>query len=250
MNKSSFFMMCQHAVIAALRNPKRKVLRVFLTEESKKNIHRKNQKKNLLDDVKVHFKTKKELDKYTSKEQLMHGGYVAEVEHLNHPNLKEYIKEKKDCTFVCLDEVTDPRNIGSLIRSAASFKIDGLIIKERHFPKDSKLMYKSASGCMEHLNIFQVSNINSTLKNLRERNFWVYGFDSSGDKDFTEIKWEGKNVLLFGSEGFGMREHTGKYADFFVKIDINKDVESLNISNSAAIVFHHLDYLKNKNEKF
>ena len=108
-------------------------------------------------------------------------------------------------------------------------------------------MYKSASGCMEHLNIFKVSNINSTLKNLREKNFWVYGFDAKGDKDFTDVKWEGKNVLLFGSEGFGMREHTGKYADFFVKIDINKKIESLNISNSAAIVFHHLSYLKNKN---
>ena len=101
MNKSSFFIIGQHAVIEALRNPKRKVLRVFLTEESKKNIHRKSPKKNLLEDVKVYFKTKKELDKYTSKEQLMHGGYVAEVEHLDQPDLKEYIKEKKKLYF-CL----------------------------------------------------------------------------------------------------------------------------------------------------
>ncbi|MDC1146589.1 RNA methyltransferase, partial [Candidatus Pelagibacter sp.] len=205
MNKSSFFIVGQHAVIEALRNPKRKVLKVFLTEESKKNIHRKNQKKNLLQEVKVYFKTKKELDKYTTKEQLMHGGYVAEIEHLDKPDLKEFIKEKKNLTFVCIDEVTDPRNIGSLIRSAASFNIDGLIVKERQFPSDSKLMYKAASGCIEHLNIFEVSNINSTLKNLREKNFWIYGFDAKGDKNFTEIKWEGKNVLLFGSEGFGMR---------------------------------------------
>ena len=244
MNKSSFFIVGQHAVIEALRNPKRKVLRVFLTEDAKKNIHRKNPRKNVLDDVKIYFKSKKELDKYTNKEQLMHNGYVAEVEHLEQLELKEFIKDKKECTFVCLDEVTDPRNIGSLIRSASSFNIDGLIIKERHFPSDSKLMYKSASGCIEHLNIFQVSNINSTLKNLKEKNFWVYGFDSRGKKNFTDIKWEGKNVLLFGSEGFGMKEHTGKYADFFVKIDINKDIEILNISNSAAIVFHHLSYLK------
>ena len=159
MNKSSFFIVGQHAVIEALRNRKRKVLRVFLTEESKKNIHRKNPKINVLDGVKIYYKTKKELDKYTTKEQLMHGGYVAEIEHLNKLDLKEFIKEKKNLTFVCLDEVTDPRNIGSLIRSAASFNIDGLIVKERHFPSDSKLMYKSASGCMEHLNIFQVSNI-------------------------------------------------------------------------------------------
>ena len=244
MNKSYFFIVGQHAVIEALRNENRKVLKIFLTEESKKNIHRKNPQKNVLEDVKVYFKTKKELDKYTNKEQLMHGGYVAEIEHLEQPELKEFIKKKNNLTFVCIDEVTDPRNIGSLIRSAASFKIDGLIVKERQFPSDSKLMYKSASGCMEHLNIFQVSNINSTLKNLREKNFWVYGFDAKGEKNFTDTKWEGKNVLLFGSEGFGMREHTGKYTDFLVRIDINKDIESLNISNSAAIVFHHLSYLK------
>ncbi len=244
MNKSSFFIVGQHAVIEALRNPKRKVLKVFLTEESKKNIHRKNPNRNILEDVKVFFKNKKELDKYTNKEQLMHGGYVAEIEHLKYPELKEFIKEKKNLVFVCIDGVTDPRNIGSLIRSAASFKIDGLIVKERQFPEESKLMYKSASGCMEHLNIFQVSNINSTLKNLREKNFWVYGFDADGKKNFTDIEWEGKNVLLFGSEGFGMKKHTGKYTDFLVRIDINKEIESLNISNSAAIVFHHLSYLK------
>ena len=246
MNKSSFFIAGQHAVIEALRNPYRKVLRVFLTEDAKKNIHRKNPKKNVLKDVKVYFKSKKELDKYTSKEQLMHNGYVAEIEHLDQPDLKKFIKGKNNLTFVCLDEVTDPRNIGSLIRSAASFNVDGLIIKERHFPRDSKLMYKSASGCMEYVNIFQVSNINSTLKNLRENNFWVYGFDVKGQKDFTDIKWEGNNILLFGSEGFGMKQHTSKYADFLVKININKNVESLNISNSAAIVFHYLGYLKKK----
>ena len=247
MNKSSFLIVGQHAVIEALRNPKRKVLKVFLTEESKKNIHRKNPKKNVLADVKVYFKNKKELDKYSNREQLMHGGYVAEVEHLEKLNLKEFIKEKKNLTLVCIDEVTDPRNIGSLIRSAASFNIDGLIVKERHFPNDSKLMYKSASGCMEHLNIFEVSNVNSTLKSLREKNFWVYGFDANGDKDFTKVVWEGKNILLFGSEGFGMTQHTTKYTDYLVKIEINKEIESLNISNSAAIVFHHIN--KNKNKK-
>ena len=244
MNKSSFFIAGKHAVIEALKNPKRKVLRVFLTEESKKSIHRENQRKNLLQDVKIHFKTKKELDNYTTREQLMHQGYVAEIEHLEKLALKDFIKNKNNLTFACLDEVTDPRNIGSLIRSAASFNIHGLIVKERQFPNESKLMYKSASGCIEHINIFEVSNINSTLKNLRENNFWIYGFDSNGKKNFTEIKWKGNNVLLFGSEGFGMRQHTKKYADFLVRIDINKNIESLNISNSAAIVFHHLNYLK------
>ncbi len=240
MNKTSFFIVGKHAVTEALKNPQRKVLRVFLTEESKKNIHRESPNKNLLKDVKIYFKTKKELDKYCKNEQILHQGYIAEIEHIENEILKEFIKKKNNITFVCLNEVTDPRNIGSIIRSAASFKIDGIIVKERHFPKESKLMYKSASGCLEHINIFQVSNINTTLKFLREKNFWVYGFDSKGEKDFTEIEWKGNNILLFGSEGFGLKKNTEKYTDFLIKIKINKNIESLNISNAAAIVFHHI----------
>ena len=244
MNKSSFFIIGQHAVFEALKNPKRKVLRLFLTEESKKNIHKKSPNKNLLKDVKIYFKTKKELDKYSTKENLLHQGYVAEIEHLEKPILKEFIKSRKNVNLVCLDGITDPRNIGSLIRSALAFDIDGIIIKERIFPSESKSMFKAASGAMEYMNIFEVSNINSTLKNLKNKNFWVYGFDGSGKKDFTEIEWEGNNILLFGSEGSGMHVHTSKYSDFIVKIDISKKIESLNISNSAAIVFHYLRYIK------
>ncbi len=242
--KSSFFIAGRHAVISALKNPKRRVLKIFLTEDSKKNIHKLNPNKNLLKDVKIFFKTKKELDKYCRSEDILHQGYVAEIEHLEDIELKEFIKNKNNLTFVCLDEVTDPRNIGSLIRSAASFDIDGLIVKERHFPSESKVLYKSASGCVENLNIFKVSNINTTLKFLRDKNFWVYGFDANSDKDFTQIKWTGNNILLFGSEGYGLKKHTEKYTDFLVKIDINKNVESLNISNSAAIVFHYINQQK------
>tara|TARA_Y100000816_G_scaffold242099_1_gene189143 strand:+ start:90 stop:827 length:738 start_codon:yes stop_codon:yes gene_type:complete len=242
--KSTFFIAGRHAVIEALKNSKRRVLKIFLTEESKKNIHKQSPNKNLLKDVKVFFKTKKELDKYCRSEDILHQGYVAEIEHLENPELKEFIKNKKNLTFACLDGVTDPRNIGSLIRSAASFSIDGLIVKERHFPAESKLLYKSASGCVEQLNIFQVSNINTTLKFLRDKNFWIYGFTASTDKNFTEVDWNGNNVLVFGSEGHGLNKHTKKYTDFSVKISINKNVESLNISNSAAIVFHHINQQK------
>jgi len=219
-------------------------LKIFLTEESKKTIHRASPKKNLLKEVKVFFKSKKELDKYSKSEGILHQGFVAEIEHLEKIDLNNFIRSKKKLTLACLDQVTDPRNIGSVIRSAASFNIDGLIVKERQFPSESKLMYKAASGCMELVNIFEVSNINSAIKNLRDKNFWIYGFDAKGKKNFTEIKWEGNNVLLFGSEGSGMREHTKKYTDFLVNININENVESLNISNCAAIVFHHFDYLK------
>ena len=245
MNKSSFFIVGKHAVIEALKNPKRKVLRLFLTEESKKTIHRINPRRNLLKDQKIYFKTKKELDKYSKNEGIQHQGLIAEIEHLEEIQLKKFIQDKSNSTLVCLDEITDPRNIGSIIRSAASFGIDGIIIKERLYPSESKLMYKSASGAIENINIFNVSNINTTLKYLRENNFWIYGFDSNSEKDFTKIKWSGKNVLLFGSEGYGISMHTKKYTDFLVKIKIDEKVESLNVSNSAAIAFHYINSKKN-----
>ena len=241
---SSFFIVGKHTVIEALKNPKRKVLRIFLTEESKKTIHRYSPRQNLLKNLKVYYKTRKELDKYSGKDEILHQGFVAEVEELENYELKEYIKNKGQLTFVCLENVTDPRNIGSIIRSAASFNINGIIVKERNFPKDSKLMYKSASGCLEHINIFKVSNIKTTLKFLKTKNFWVYAFDARSNKDFTSVDWRGNNILLFGSEGFGIKKHTEKYADFLVKIHINKNIESLNASNSASIVFHHINQRK------
>tara|TARA_Y100000590_G_scaffold450785_1_gene591054 strand:- start:549 stop:1292 length:744 start_codon:yes stop_codon:yes gene_type:complete len=244
MTQSSFLIVGKHAAIEALKNPKRKVLKIFLTEESKKIIHRENPNKNLVKGVKIFYKTKKELDNYCKNEDILHQGFVAEIEQLEENNLKEFIKRKNNLTLACLDNVNDPRNIGSIIRSAASFDIDGIIVKERHFPEKSKLMYKSASGCMEHVNVFKVSNINTTLKYLKDNNFWIYGFDNKGDRDFSKINWKGNNILLFGSEGFGLKKHTEKYADFIVKININKKVESLNIANSASIVFHHLKIKK------
>ena len=90
-------------------------------------------------------------------------------------------------------------------------------------------MQKEASGYREYIKSLEVSNINATLKNLKNKNVWVYGFDGNGDKKLTDIKWEGNKILLFGSEGSGMHEHTSKYADFLVKSDIDKNIESLNI---------------------
>ena len=247
MKKSTFLIAGKHAVTEALKNPNRKVLKIFLTEVSKKNLNKDNQDLNLLENIKLFYKTKKELDRLCSKEQISHQGLIAEIEHLENTSIKDYLllaENKKNLTFVVLEEVTDPRNIGSIIRCAASFNIDGLIVKERLFPSESKLLYKSASGCMEHINIFEVSNINTALKYLKTKNFWICGFDKNGNKDFTEHDWEGNNVLLFGSEGYGLKYQTIKNSDFLLKICINKKIESLNISNSAAVVFHYINNLK------
>ncbi len=249
MKKTSFLIAGKHAVTEALKNPKRNVLRVFLTEDSKKNLNRENQDKNLLKNVKIFYKTKKELDRLCSKEQISHQGLIAEIEHLEENNLKDFFnneKAEKNITLVALEDVTDPRNIGSIVRSAVAFNIDGLIVKERIFPSESKLLYKSASGAMEHINIFEVSNINTALKYLKTLNFWVCGFDITWKEDFSSHDWNGKNILLFGSEGYGLKHQTIKNSDFLLKININKKIESLNISNSAALVFHYINHIKSK----
>jgi len=247
--KSTFYIVGKHAVVEALKNPKRRVVRVFLTEDSKKKIHKENQHINLLKNLSVFYKTKKDLDKYCSREGITHQGMVAEIEHLDNVNIKEFVNENKNrnnINLVALDDVTDPRNIGSIIRSAASFNIDGIIVKERSYPSDSKLLYKSASGCTELINIFQVSNVNTTLKYLKSKNFWVSGFDSEAKKDFTNHNWKGNNILLFGSEGYGLNYQIKKNSDFLFRININEKVDSLNISNSASVVFHYLSTIKEK----
>jgi len=247
MKKTSFLIAGKHPVTEALKNPKRNVLRVFLTEDSKKSLNRENQDTNLLKKVKIFYKTKKELDRLCSKDKISHQGLVAEIEHQESFTIKDFLienSERNNINFVALEEVTDPRNIGSIIRSAASFNIDGIIVKERSYPKESKLLYKSASGCTEIINIFEVSNINTTLKYLKSKNFWISGFDSNVEKDFTNHDWKGNNVLLFGSEGYGLNYQTKKNSDFLFHIKINKKVESLNIANSASIVFHYIQMKK------
>ena len=245
MKKTTFLIVGKHAVLEALKNPSRKIERVFLTEDAQKKLNRENQNLNLFKKVNVFYKSRKELDNLCGRDETAHQGLVAEVEQLEEITLKEFIVEnkKKNLNFIALEEVTDPRNIGSIIRSAVAFKMDGIIVKERSFPSKSKLLYKSASGGTEHIKIFKVSNLNTSLKYLKSKEFWVSAFDVSGTKDFTKNNWNGKNVLLFGSEGYGIKAKTLENSDFKFKVDIDENIESLNISNTVSIVCHHISQI-------
>ena len=242
MKKNNFLIAGKHAVIEALKNPKRKIHRCFLTEDAKKNLNRSNQSSNLLRNIRCFLKSRKELDNLCGKSEISHQGLVAEVEPLEDLTLKDFMlnNNNKNIKFIALEDVTDPRNIGSILRSAVSFKIDGIIVKERSFPATSKLLYRSASGGTEYINIFKVSNINTSLKYLKTKDFWVSAFDVSAKKIFNEKEWRGRNVLLFGSEGYGLKQQTLKNSDFQYKIDIH-NMESLNISNTVSIVCYHID---------
>ena len=242
MKKTTFLIVGKHAVLEALKNPFRKIERVFVTEDAKKKVNRENQTINLFKSVSVFHKSRKELDNLCGKDETAHQGLIAEVEHLEEVTLKEFIlkTKKQNINLIGLEEVTDPRNIGSIIRSAVAFGIDGLLVKERSFPSKSKLLYKSASGGTEHIKIFKVSNLNTALKFLKTKDFWISAFDVSATKDFTRNDWKGKNVLLFGSEGFGIKDKTLKNSDFKFKVNMNNNIESLNISNTVSIVCHHI----------
>jgi len=242
MKKTTFLIVGKHAVLEALKNPSRKIERVFLTEDAQKKLNRENQNLNLFKRINVFYKSKKELDNLCGRDETAHQGLVAEAEQLEEITLKEFVidNKKKNINLIALEDVTDPRNIGSIIRSAVAFGIDGIIVKERSFPSKSKLLYKSASGGVEHIKIFKVSNINTTLRFLKVKEFWVSAFDVSAKKDFTEHKWNGKNILLFGSEGFGIKAKSLENSDFRFRVNMNKNIESLNISNTVSVVCHHI----------
>ena len=242
MKKSTFLIVGKHAVLEALKNPSRKIERIFLTEDARKKMNRENQSLNLFKSVNVFYKSKRELDNLCGKDETSHQGLIAEIEQLEEITLKEFVlkNNKKNVNFIALEEVSDPRNIGSIIRSSVAFNIDGLIVKERSFPSKSKLLYKSASGGTEHIKIFKVSNLNTALKYLKTKDFWISAFDASAEKDFTKNNWRGKNVLLFGSEGYGIKAKTLENSDFKFKVNINKNIESLNISNTVSVVCHHI----------
>ena len=243
MKKSTFLIAGKHAVLEALKNTNRKIERVFLTEDAQKKLNRENQNLNLFKKTSVFYKSRRELDNLCGRDETAHQGLVAEVEQLEEVTLKEFVlenKKKKNINLIALEEVTDPRNIGSIIRSAVAFNIDGIIVKERSYPSKSKLLYKSASGGTEHIKIFKVSNINTALKFLKTKEFWVSAFDISAKKDFTKHDWKGKNILLFGSEGFGIKAKTLENSDFRFKVNMNNNIESLNISNTVSVVCHHI----------
>lgn len=244
MKKTTFLIVGKHAVTEALKNPNRNIERIFLTEDAQKNLNKENQSLNLLKNIHVFYKSRKELDNLCGRDEIAHQGLIAEVEHLEESTLKDFLlnNNEKNLNFLALEEVSDPRNIGSIIRSAVSFSIDGIIVKERSFPSKSKLLYRSASGGTEYIKIFKVSNINTSLKYLKSKEFWISAFDVTANKDFTQHDWQGRNVLLFGSEGEGLKTKTLMNADFQFKIDINKNIESLNISNTVSIVCHHINH--------
>ena len=245
MKTGAFWIGGKHAVLSAIKNPKRKINKLIITEENEKDFNPKNFNKKII----IEIKDKKEIDKIFINESIVHQGIAAEIESIPAIELKEYLKIKNNSknTLVVLDDITDQRNIGSIIRSCSAFNIDAVILLEKNYNPKNKMMYKSASGAMEIVNIIPVSNITNALELLKKNNYWVYGLDGNAKENIEDQKWSNQNVFVFGSEGDGLRRLVKENCDHLIKIQINKEIESLNVSNAVSVTLGIFRLLQKKN---
>ena len=229
MDKKSFWIGGRHAVEAALNNKHREIVRVVSLQEIKVASKR----------VEIQIENKKFFNKIFLDKDLAHQGIAALIKPLKEHSLEEEIKNNNLKNLIALDGITDTRNIGSIIRNAVAFNIDGIIVNKKEINQDSQAMYKAASGAMENIKIFSVSNITNYMKLLKRNDFWVIGFDSNAKKNFEKFKWFKKNLLIFGSENYGIGKNLLTNCDEVLKINISNKIDSLNVScATSAVLFN------------
>ena len=223
-----------HTVLAALNNPKRDVRRVLVTTRAAGKLSCQIETRVL------EFVTPKEIEQLTGA-NAVHQGIAAEVMHLNKRSLADIstlVQDKEQALLVILDQVTDPRNVGAILRSAAAFKADALIQQERNSPPADQLMAKAASGGLEHIDLINVPNINRAIEKLKTNGFWIIGLDSNATNFLNETELPKKCCLVLGAEDSGLRRLTLKACDKAVRIPISSNTDSLNISNAAAVAMY------------
>lgn len=232
----------KHSILSALKNKNRKLYYLILTEESSKFWKEQIQVLNLSLVIKI--KTKEELDLITNYQP--HQNSILVTEPLDRISLDEFIftsKLRSDLPqrIIILDQVTDPQNVGAIIRSAYAFNMDGVALSQSNSPTETSSMAKASSGAIEKIKIIQLSNMSREIKKLQAANFNVYGLAFGGNKTISELHSENGNVaIIVGSEGKGLRRLTKEKVDQLLEIPINKDCESLNVANAASIAMFEL----------
>ena len=155
-------------------------------------------------------------------------------------NLENLLQDNNLNTVVFLDQINDPRNIGSIIRNCVAFNIKYLILENNSVNLKSNAMHKASSGYIENISIIEVSNINNALIKLKKENFFIYGMDSNAGKELASVNFVKKKIIILGSEGKGIRKNVSEKCNQLIKIKMNKETESLNVSNASAIILHHI----------
>lgn len=220
-----------HPVEAALQNPNRKILEIRFCKQPPFEWPKK---------VPSHAVSKEQIESVVGRDAV-HQGIIARVQVLPTYTLDDLIadtRKTQNALVVILDQVSDPHNIGAIMRSAVAFNASALILPDAGAPQESGTLAKSASGALETLPLIRVTNLVRALDQLKKAGFWCVGMDGHADKSIIEQKLPNKCALIMGSEGDGMRRLTMENCDYLTKLPMSDKMESLNVSNACAIALY------------
>lgn len=236
-----------HACLAALANPERDVKRIVLASQAADDLElpvvdAANAAYEACEAPRpqIEWRDRRELDELVPRDAV-HQGICVEALPLPHPAIEDLIQDAQGLTaasVVVLDQATDPRNIGAVMRTAAAFGALGVIVQDKHAPDITGALAKAASGAVERLPYIKVTNLARALEQLKTAEFWCVGFDGHADDYLSGKTLQGRNAIVLGAEGAGLRRLTRESCDLLVKIPMTDAVESLNLSNAAAIALY------------
>jgi 23S rRNA (guanosine2251-2'-O)-methyltransferase len=221
----------RHAVAAALDNPERKVLRAWATREAAGFMQ-------FPQDVPVTLAEAPDLGRLVPHDA-PHQGVVIEVEPLEEVWLDELLTGAPErAVLLVLDQVTDPHNVGAILRSSAAFGAVGIVTQDRHSPPESGALAKAASGALERMPWARVVNLARSLEEISEAGFWRIGLTGDAEMDLKDALGPPRVALVLGAEGPGLRPNTREHCDALARLPISDAVESLNVSNAAAVALY------------
>ncbi|MDJ0614635.1 MAG: RNA methyltransferase [Rhizobiaceae bacterium] len=220
-----------HTVRHAIINPARQKHRLFATANALKRLELDD--KHLVD-LPVEEKSPRELDKMVGSEAV-HQGVVLHVSPIEAAPLSELGDER---LVLVLDQVTDPHNVGAIMRSAVALEAGAVITTSRYSPVESGVLAKSASGALDLVRHIEVRNLAEALETLHEAGFTTIGFDSEGDTAFEKTPAQQKIALVMGAEGKGLRQKTRETCNLLKRLDMPGEIKSLNVSNAAMLALY------------
>ena len=244
MKSSKFWIGGKHAVKAAFANLNRNIFEIYTTKENEffciNNIEKRKNK------IKITVKDNKSINKLF-KNNIAHQGVAALVEKTKMQNLNWFLenaKNKQSSLIIILDNITDQRNIGSIIRSCVAFRVDAVFTLKQNFNPENESMIKSASGGIDLIPIISVSNITNLITELKKNKYWIVGLDLNTKNDLFNYNWLDKTAIVLGSEGSGMRRLVKEHCDDLLKININPEINSLNVSNALTATLSIVTFKK------
>jgi len=221
----------RHAVAAALDNPNRRVLKAWATRDAASFMQ-------FPPEVAVTLAEAPDLGRLVPSDA-PHQGVVIEVEPLEDAWLDGILTEAPErAVLLVLDQVTDPHNVGAILRSAAAFGAIGIVTQDRHSPPESGVVAKAASGALERLPWARVVNLARALEEIGDAGFWRIGLAGDADTDLKDALGPQRVALVLGAEGPGLRHNTREHCDSLARLPISDTVESLNVSNAAAVALY------------